>query len=222
MAVNLTFRNPAATGTILSLLTAGTYDHLRFSGATSGTAVASGSSQDTSWISDSAGIPAGAAGTSGALPNNKYISSSNIVINDNAGSQAYSGTLAALPANTVATAPDFDLRPSGTILIDLSSDDGSVFRTSNTLFYLDDGTTPATAPVGITAHAVEFNKNGEGSTTWTDVGGSGNQITLQEHSLGNGYAQATQHMFAIALSVVPTTSGTLESIRLSFSTDFGA
>jgi len=221
MAVNFSFRNPAATGTSFSLLTAGTYDHLRFSGATSGAAIASGSANDTSWISDNAGNPAGAAGTSGALPNNKYISSSNIVIDDNAGSQAYSGTLTALPAST-GTLPDFDLRPSGTIVVNLESDDGTVFRTSNTIFYCDDGTTPATAPVGITAHCVEFHKGGEGTTTWNNIGGSGAQLTLQDHSSGNGYAQATQHMFALALSVVPTTSGTLESVRYYFSTDFGA
>ena len=221
MAVNFTFRNPAATGTELSLLTAGTYDHLRFSGATSGAAVSSGSAQDTSWISDNAGSPAGAAGTSGALPNCKYISSSNIVIDDNAGSQAYSGTLTALPASS-GTLPDFDLRPSGTIVMNLESDDGTVFRTSNVKFYCDDGTTPASLPSGITAYGVEFNKGGEGSTTWTDIGGSGAQISLQDHSSGNGYDQATQHMFAMALSVVPTTSGTLQSIRYTWSGDYGA
>ena len=218
MAVNLTFRNPASSGIAFNT---GTWDHIRFSAATSGSSVASGSAQDTSWVASGNGSVAGAAGTSGALPNCKYISSSNIVINDNAGSQAYSGTLTALPAST-GTLPDFDLRPSGTLMINLESDDGSIFRTSNTFFWCDNGTTPATAPVGITAYAVEFNKGGEGSTTWTDIGGSGNQITIQDHSTGNGYDQAEQHIFAVALSVVPTTSGTLEDIRYYFTTDFGA
>ncbi len=219
MAVNLTFRNPAASGTAFNT---GTWDHIRFSAATSGSSVPSGSAQSTSWVASGNGSVAGAAGTSGALPNCKYISSSNIVINDNAGVEAYSGTLTALPANVTAVAPDFDLRPSGTIMINLESDDGSVFRTSNTYFWCDDGTTPADAPSGITPYAVDFDKDGEGATTWATVDGSGNRLVIADHSSGNGYDQATQHIFSVALSVVPTTSGTLENIRYYFQTDFGA
>jgi hypothetical protein len=222
MAVNLTFNNASATGTTFSLLGSGTYDHLRFSGATSGAAIASGSYNQTSWISNSTGAPAGAAGTSGALSNNKYLTSSTVLINDNAGVQAYSGTLTGLPVSSVATAPDFDMRPSGTVMIKLASDDGSVFRTSNAICYMDDGTTPATAPTGITAYCVEYNKNGEGTTTWNDISGSGNQLALVDHSSGNSYDQATSHLFALALSIIPTTSGILENIRLTFSVDYGA
>ena len=222
MAVNLTIHNPAASGTIIEQLGGGTFNHIRFAGAASGTPITSGTCQSTSWISNSAGVPAGAAGTSGALPNAKYVSSSNILIHDNAGVQAYSGTLAALGASTVATAPDFDLRPSGTLMIKLASDDSSVFRTSNTYLWCDDGTTPATAPTNVTPYAVEFHKDGEGSSSWSTIAGSGSRLVLRDHSDGNGYAQSEEHIFSVAISMLPTTSGTLEDIRFTFQTDFGA
>lgn len=222
MAVSIQFLHPALTGVQLSNLGSGTWDHFRFSASTSGAGVVSGFFQDTTWIADDAGAIAGSAGTSGQLINNKRISSTGVAITAHSGGTvAYSGSLDGITGSISGSLPDFTLRPSGTVFIKVASDDASVFLVNSAQIWMDDGTTVTASPSGATFYAVEYDKDGCQQSSWTSINGSGAALTLNPHTVGNGYALATDHYFAIALSATPTTSGALTG-RLSCVVDFGS
>jgi hypothetical protein len=63
-------------------------------------------------------------------------------------------------------------------------------------FYAYDGTTPATAPVEVTAQVAE-----QGNTNWTAAGGSAAALTMADHTTN------TSHDMFLLVSVAPTTVG---------------
>lgn len=226
MAVNLNMHNPAASGTVISALGAGTYNHIRFSPSETYNPIEIGNANETTWIVDSAGLVSGVAtlGTDTSLPNAKYLDASGILITDNAGVTSYSGLLSAIPSGAGYSqfAPGFSLASSGTLMFSLKSDDGAVFRTSNTKIYADDGNGTSNNPSGIQMYACELHKDGCGQANWSGINTLSNALDLRPHSSANGYIQLDTHYFAVCLSVVPNASGTHEDIRITFSTDFGA
>lgn len=76
------------------------------------------------------------------------------------------------------------------------SDDASV-ETLDTIMYAYDGTTPATAPVGVDVRLAEV-----GDTNFTEAEGSGNALELNDQT-----TPATSHDFYVAASVSPATAG---------------
>jgi len=164
MAVNLTIHNPASSGTQISPLGTGTYNHVRFSPAEAYNPIEIGNANETTWIADSAGLVSGVAtlGTDTSLPNAQYTSASGLLLADNGGVTAYNGLLSAMPSGSGWSqfTPDFPLQTSGTLLFSIKSDDGSVFRTTNTQIYADNGTGSSLDPSGIQMYAVELDKDG--------------------------------------------------------------
>jgi hypothetical protein len=74
--------------------------------------------------------------------------------------------------------------------------DGASVATSNGKFYAYDGTTDATAMVGVTVQAIE-----QSNTTWVAANGSGAAVNLANQSA------STSHDFFIAISMSPTSTG---------------
>lgn len=226
MAVNLSLHNPASSGTEISVLGSGTYNHIRFSPAEAYNPIEIGNSNETTWIVDSAGLVSGVAtlGTDTSLPNSQYTSASGILLTDNAGVTAYSGLLSAMPSGSGYSqfSPTFSLESSGTVLLAIKSDDDSVFRTTNAQIYADNGTGTSLAPSGVQMYACELHKDGCAQTNWSGINTLTNALPLRAHSSANGYIQLDTHYFAVCLSVVPSSSGTHEQIRVTFTCDFGA
>ena len=94
-----------------------------------------------------------------------------------------------------------------TLLINFSH--GSSVITEDAIFYAYDGTTPATAPVGITFVAAEV-----GDANWTAAEGSGSPVTINDDTT------ATSHDYYIACSASPDSVGLKEfalRIELTYS-----
>lgn len=119
--------------------------------------------------------------TTNHVNNTKYLTATTVSING-----AGSTTLAAGTVPTTAQAP---------ILLNFA--DAASVATSATTFYFYDGTTDATAMVGITVQAIEAAT----STSWVAANGSGAALSLANQ------AAATSHNFYIATSVSPTSTG---------------
>lgn len=69
-----------------------------------------------------------------------------------------------------------------------------------------DGTTPATAPVGMDVYLAEV-----GDTTWTNADGSGSALSLSDSS-----TPATDHYFYVAISASPSSVGTKDTNKTRF------
>jgi hypothetical protein len=80
--------------------------------------------------------------------------------------------------------------------ITFASGNGDV-QTENGKFYVYDGTTPATAPVGMTFHAAE-----PAAANWSTPAGSGSALAL-----GNKAVAAASHDFFLLVSAKPTAVG---------------
>lgn len=88
-----------------------------------------------------------------------------------------------------------------TLLINFS--DASSVVTESAIFYAYDGTTPATAPTGVTFVAAE-----SGDANWTAAEGSGSALALDDQTA------ATSHDFFIACSVSPDSVGLKDAFSL--------
>jgi len=113
--------------------------------------------------------------------NTKYLTATTVSINGAGGT-----TLAAGTVPTTAQAP---------LLFNFA--DPSSVATSATTFYFYDGTTDATAMVGVTVQAIEAST----STTWVAANGSGSALGLANQSA------STSHNFYVACSTSPTATG---------------
>jgi len=219
MAVTVTFFNPAFKSQQIEELGSGTYDYLRFSAGTSGSSIVSGYYQDSTWISDDAGGVL--AGASGRLPNNKYISSTNVTITDASGAAVATDiTLASITGTgLIGGGPDFDNSESGTILIKLQSDASEVFRVLSGYVWVDDGA--GAAPTTANYYAFEYDVSGVPTSTWTSINGSGTNLdgalALTPHVSTNGYDLSQDHWFSVAISAQANSSGAVSGrLRTQF------
>ena len=81
--------------------------------------------------------------------------------------------------------------------------------TENGIFYAYDGTTDATAPVGVTAQGAET-----GDAAWTACGGSAAAVTLTNQGAN------VDHNFNVIMSTSPTSVGEKTSFAWKISLDY--
>jgi hypothetical protein len=161
--------------------TIGATDVLRFSGGAFATPIQATEYNDSTHVRNSGGSETSGSNT----PNNvKFISQSG-------------GTGGDSQADWGDGTEDLDaITQSESTLKITFSDDASV-ETQDAIFYTYNGTTPATAAVGVDVQAAEL-----GDTNWTEAEGSGAALALDDNS-----TPATSHDFYINLSMSPATAG---------------
>jgi hypothetical protein len=159
-------------------LTVGATDRVWFNGALYGNNVTVSSYQDSTHITNNTDVH---TCTTNHVNNTKYLTATTVSINGAGGT-----TLAAGTVPTTAQAP---------LLFNFA--DPSSVATSATTFYFYDGTTDATAMVGVTVQAIEAST----STTWVAANGSGSALGLANQSA------STSHNFYVACSTSPTATG---------------
>jgi hypothetical protein len=169
-----------ATFTVTAQLTTGTLtvgatDRVWFNAAAFGDNVAVSSYQDSTHISNSSDVH---QCSSNHVHNTKYVASGTMSL-DGAGT-------ANLSTLTTGNAP-----------LKINFSDASSVATSVGKFYAYDGTTDATAMVGVAVQAAEAGT----SSAWVAANGSGAALSLADQGA------ATSHDFYIAISVSPTSAG---------------
>ena len=157
-------------------LTVATSDRIWFNGTNFGDNVVVSTYQDSTHVSDSADAH---KCTSSHVHNVRYVAANTYSL-DGGGSTALGAS-----APTTAQCP-----------FKFNFSDGSSVATSGGKFYFYDGTTDATAMVGVTVQAIE-----QSNTAFTAANGSGAAVTLANQSA------STSHDFYIASSVSPTSTG---------------
>ena len=137
-----------------------------------------GAYQDGTHITDNADAHIAACTTNSHVKNVKYLTSTTMSLNG-----AGSANLSTL---TNANAP-----------LKINFSDAASVVTSAAKFYAYDGTTDATAPVGVTVQAAEAAV----TSTWVAAGGLGAALSIADDTT------ATSHDFFVAVSVSPTSTG---------------
>jgi hypothetical protein len=160
-------------------LSVGATDRIWWNGATFGTNVVVNSYQDSTHITNSSDVH---QCTTNHVHNTKFVDSTHFIL-DGGSSTLFTATA----PTTAQTGFKFNF-----------SDAASV-ATSSATFYAYDGTTDATAMVGVTFQAYEA--NGSITPVWVSANGSGSALSLQSQ------AAATSHDFFIGTSVTPTSTG---------------
>lgn len=161
--------------------TIGATDKLQFAGAGGfDTKITVGSYNDSMHVKSSGGSDV----SSGNTPKNtKFISQTGGTGGD---SQVDKGS------GTV----DLDTLATGDAPLKINFSDAASVATESALFYAYDGTTPATAPVGVDFRAAEI-----GDANWTEAEGSGAPVTITDDTA------ATSHDYYFAVSASPTSVG---------------
>lgn len=133
----------------------------------------------------------GANDSSGNTPNNnKFISQSG-------------GTGGDSQADWGDGTEDLDQITTGEAALKINFSDGASVITEDAVFYAYDGSTPATAPTGITFVAAEV-----GDANFTGAEGSGSALALDDNTAG------TSHDYYIALSASPDSVGLKDAFAL--------
>jgi hypothetical protein len=162
-------------------------DKIQFAGAGGfDSAITVGQYNDTTHVKSSGG----ANDSSGNTPrNNKFISQTGGTGGDSQGDWG-GGT------------EDIDQITTAECALKINFSHGSSVVTTGHIFYAYDGTTPATAPVGVTFVAAE-----QGDANWTAAEGSGSALTITDDTT------ATSHDYYILLSASPDSVG-LKSFKV--------
>lgn len=217
MAGELFFHNAHASGTIISQLGSGTYDHLGFFGADYNTAIDVNSYQDSTYIVNSAGTPLG--GDAGILMNVKYKSSTTCDVSG--WTDVSIDALNVFDVDNLSTSPDFAHRPSGTLMIRYCASGVSTVNTYQAKLYAYDATGSATDPApDVTVMGFEINASGlwysGQSGVWVAMEGSANPLHFVDHSATNNYEAASEHIWVAAITVRADSVGILDDWNLAF------
>ena len=169
---------------------------LKFTGGLYDTSLSINNYQSATHLQTSSSTDTDACG-SPHIPNLKYISSNKAAIRG-----TYSSLLSAtFPATTMCikmVVSDFTTPVS--------------FTTNNGKLFFFDGTTPTTAPTDLTTMGLE-----QGDTSWTNCGGSASAVSISDKT------SATSQTFYVAVSVMPTNTGSLTgSLRFSLNYNTGS
>jgi hypothetical protein len=155
-------------------------DKLQFAGGSFGAAVTVSEYNTSTHVESSVGADDSSANTPN---NNKYIASGTADWGD--------GT------------ENLDQIATTEAALKINFSHGSSVVTSNTKFYAYDGTTPATAPTGVTFYAAEV-----GDSAWTNAEGSGSALAIDDDTTG------TSHDYFIAVSASPESVGLKTAFKL--------
>lgn len=88
------------------------------------------------------------------------------------------------------------------------NEDGTTVTITDCEFYIYDGTTPITGPVGVTMWAFEQ----DNQTSWVAMTGSGSVVALADHS-----TPANDHYYYMAVSCSPGSVGEKTAITMNWS-----
>lgn len=156
-------------------------DKIQFAGAGGfDTNITVNAYNDTTHVESSGG----ANDSSGNTPrNNKFISQTG-------------GTGGDSQANWGDGTEDLDAITTAEAAIKINFSDASSVVTTGAVFYGYDGSTPATAPVGVDVRAAEV-----GDTNFTEAEGSGTPVTITDDTA------ATSHDYFLVVSCSPTSVG---------------
>jgi len=215
---------------VVSQLASGQFDHLAFFGSTGElSAVEVGSFQDTTILTDSAGVPIDTTfGGSGYLTNNKQNGPSGVIISGlPAGPYDVQLTVVnVFDVANLATEPDFLHRNSGTLLVVYAASGASLVNIFNAKMFAFDATGAITdPPPDVTVAGYEINASGQWFNTatsgiWQTTLGQGSPIFLTDHSAANGWQPANEHYFVLGLSVKPNSVGVLDDWNFAFQLQF--
>lgn len=147
------------------------------------TKVTVGAYNDTTHVRSSGGVNDSSANTP---HNNKFLTSTTVSLNGGG----------SVNLNTATTAQ---------CVLKINFSDAASVATTGAKFYAYDGSTPATAPTGVTFKAAE-----QGNSTWVDAEGSGSPVNIADDTA------ATSHDYFILASVSPDSVGlkTAFSLRI--------
>lgn len=161
-------------------------DSIAFSDGTFGHPIQVGSYNDGTHVRSSSGVDDSA---SNSPHNTKYLTSTTMSLDG--GSSANLSTL------TTANAP-----------LKITITESVAITVTDIKMYAYDGTTTTNAPSGMNVYLAE-----QGDSSWTQAHGSGNALTLDNHSTA-----ATTHDFYVAISASPTSVGvkSANKVRIEF------
>lgn len=156
-------------------------DIVQFAGSTFGSAITVGAYNDTTHVESSVGANDSSANTP---HNNKYLTSNTVSLNG-------AGSTSLNAASTAACA------------LKINFSDAASVTTTGHIFYAYDGTTPATAPTGVTFYAAE-----QGDANWTNAEGSAAGVTVTDDTA------ATSHDYFLLISASPESVGAKTAFKL--------
>jgi hypothetical protein len=162
-------------------------DIIQFAGGTFDSAITVGEYNSSTHVESSVGADDSSANTP---KNSKFISQSGGTGGD---SQCDIG------AGTV----DIDAVSTANCPLKINFSDGASVITTNHIFYAYDGTTPATAPTGVTFLAAE-----QGDANFTAAEGSASPVTVTDDTTG------TSHDFYFLITVSPDSVGEKTAFKL--------
>ena len=192
------------------LTISGTGNRIGFCGGSFGSSVGVNEWQDTTWVTDDTMTT-----NYGQINNNKYISSTEVNTNNSGTKTLISGAV---------------LLDECTVRISFTETGGGT-QTSATRFYAYDGSTPTTAPPGVSTVAFEvdaaggggeplnINKDSDagGSLAWNSangIGSSTNKLQIASES------SESTHYWYLGISASPTTVGLKTQYVYRIETDY--
>ncbi len=229
------FRNASASGTAISHLGSGTYDHLAFYGLTgTNSAITINQFNGTTFISDSAGTVSDIAGTSGQMTNcarPSTVNTSGVIVKvvgeSDPRPEVLITALNSFDFANIATYPEFINRPSGTLFIDFIAPSSLDVNTFNAKLYAyDAGGTITDSPPDINVWMFEISPSGQFSSdpaisgVWKQAHTRDSALEFVDHSTTNGWEARNEHVYLAAISVQPTAIGAISDWNLAFSVQF--
>lgn len=218
MAGNLYFQSAYSSGTFISQLGSGTYDHIGFFGTNNNQAIDVNNFQDSTYITKSDGtiypIESG-----GRLLNVKWKSSTTCDVSG--WTDINISDINVFDAQNLSLAPDFVNRPSGTIMMRYASSGATDVYTYNAKLYAYDATGDQTdtAP-DVRVMGFEINASGLWYTgqsgIWINMESNASPLNFVDHSAANNYLATSEHIWVAAISVRADAVGVLDDWNLAF------
>jgi hypothetical protein len=168
--------------------TLGATDKLQLAGGTFDSRIVVGAYNASTHVKASGGTDSSAANTP---KNNKFISQTG-------------GTGGDSQVDVGAGTVDLDSVASGNAALKVNFSDAASVAVINAVIYGYDGSTPATAPVGVDLRMAEV-----GDANFTEAEGSGAPVTLTDQT-----TPATSHDYFVVVSASPTSVGLKSSFAL--------
>ncbi|MCK5610098.1 hypothetical protein KAR91_49955 [Candidatus Pacearchaeota archaeon] len=235
MAGTVNFRNASASGTVVSHLGSGIYDHIAFYGDTGpSSAIIINTFNGTTFIADDTGTVADVAGTSGQMTNCARPSADNTsgVILKVVGETDPRPERLITQVNTfdlanIASYPDFTNLASGTLMIEFIAPSSLSVQTFNAKLYaFDSGGAITDSPPDVNVWMFEISPSGQfraeadHSGVWKLAHTRDSSLDFVNHSNANGWEAREQHIYLAAISVQPTAIGAIDDWDLAFSVQF--
>lgn len=235
MAGFVHFRNASASGTALSHLGSGTYDHIAFYGDTGpNSAIRVQEFNGTTFIAQSNGTVADVAGTSGQMTNTARPSVNNTsgvlvkaVGESDPRPEVLITELNVFDVDNPNTYPDFPNLASGTLMIEFIAPSSLNVQAFNAKLFAYDATGAITdAAPDVNVWMFEINPSGQFvndnsiSGVWKNAAGLNNALDFVDHAESAGWNPRNQHIYVAGISVQPTAIGAIDDWNLAFQVQF--